>query len=240
MILIATWGASCTMGAIVGAVVDVPTAIASFVCTSLFICLLFFAAAVARQRCRGAFGRGVRRRMQVLGPHEYCRAGKRRGRHCHCAGVRCCIRRKRCPRCPLTSSWFCGCRRGLLSRSFASRRRLPCAENATAPHYRGPGLYPARCLCRAGRQRLGEPPARSTPDPGLPWFPGLRLPASWPWRLRQNRCWVLCFGHRVLYRFEPHIRKSGARLASLSNESNFSPSWSISSGTMVKLYCSKA
>lgn len=48
-----------------------------------------FAAAVARQRCRGGFGRGVRRRMQVLGPHEYCRAGKRRGRHCHCAGVRC-------------------------------------------------------------------------------------------------------------------------------------------------------
>ena len=29
------------MGAIVGAVVDVPTAIAAFVCTSLFICLLF-------------------------------------------------------------------------------------------------------------------------------------------------------------------------------------------------------
>ena len=41
VILIATWGASCTMGAIIGAVVDVPTAIAAFVCTSLFICLLF-------------------------------------------------------------------------------------------------------------------------------------------------------------------------------------------------------
>lgn len=41
VILIATWGASCTMGAIVGAVVDVSTAIAAFVCTSLFICLLF-------------------------------------------------------------------------------------------------------------------------------------------------------------------------------------------------------
>ena len=40
-ILIATWGVSCTMGAVVGAVVDVPTAIAGFVCTSLFICLLF-------------------------------------------------------------------------------------------------------------------------------------------------------------------------------------------------------
>lgn len=40
-ILIATWGVSCTMGAAVGAVVDVPTAIAGFVCTSLFICLLF-------------------------------------------------------------------------------------------------------------------------------------------------------------------------------------------------------
>lgn len=41
VILIATWGVSCTMGAIVGGVVDVPTAIAAFVCTSLFICLLF-------------------------------------------------------------------------------------------------------------------------------------------------------------------------------------------------------
>ena len=41
VILIATWGVSCTTGAIVGAVVDVPTAIAGFVCTSLFICLLF-------------------------------------------------------------------------------------------------------------------------------------------------------------------------------------------------------
>ena len=41
VILIATWGVSCTMGAVVGAVVDVPTALASFVCTSLFICLLF-------------------------------------------------------------------------------------------------------------------------------------------------------------------------------------------------------
>lgn len=41
VILIATWGVSCTMGAVVGAVIDVPTAIAGFVCTSLFICLLF-------------------------------------------------------------------------------------------------------------------------------------------------------------------------------------------------------
>ena len=41
VILIATWGVSCTTGAVVGAVVDVPTALASFVCTSLFICLLF-------------------------------------------------------------------------------------------------------------------------------------------------------------------------------------------------------
>lgn len=40
-ILIATWGVACTTGAIVGAVGDVPTAIAGFVCTSLFICLLF-------------------------------------------------------------------------------------------------------------------------------------------------------------------------------------------------------
>ena len=41
VILIATWGVSCTTGGIVGTVVDVPTAIAAFVCTSLFICLLF-------------------------------------------------------------------------------------------------------------------------------------------------------------------------------------------------------
>ena len=40
-ILIATWGVSCTLGAVAGAVVDVPTALAGFVCTSLFICLLF-------------------------------------------------------------------------------------------------------------------------------------------------------------------------------------------------------
>lgn len=40
VVLIATWGVSCTMGAVVGAVIDVPTAIAGFVCTSLFICLL--------------------------------------------------------------------------------------------------------------------------------------------------------------------------------------------------------
>ena len=35
VIPIATWGVSCTTGAIVGAVVDVPTAIAGFVCTSV-------------------------------------------------------------------------------------------------------------------------------------------------------------------------------------------------------------
>ena len=40
---------------------------------------------------------------------------------------------------------------------FASRRRSPCAGGPCRPHYRGPGLYPARCLCRAGRQRLGKP-----------------------------------------------------------------------------------
>ncbi len=40
-ILIATWGVACTSGAVLGSVVDVPTAIAGFVCTSLFICLLF-------------------------------------------------------------------------------------------------------------------------------------------------------------------------------------------------------
>lgn len=41
VILIATWGVSCTAGAVVGAAIDVPSAIAGFVCTSLFICLLF-------------------------------------------------------------------------------------------------------------------------------------------------------------------------------------------------------
>lgn len=40
-ILIATWGVSCTAGAVAGAAIDVPAAIAGFVCTSLFICLLF-------------------------------------------------------------------------------------------------------------------------------------------------------------------------------------------------------
>ena len=70
-ILIATWGVSCLH-------------------LALYLSALF-AAAVARQRCRGGFGCGIRLRMQVLGPHEYCRAGKCRGRHCHCAGVRCCI-----------------------------------------------------------------------------------------------------------------------------------------------------
>ena len=40
-ILIATWGVSCTAGAVAGAAIDVPTVIAGFVCTSLFICLLF-------------------------------------------------------------------------------------------------------------------------------------------------------------------------------------------------------
>lgn len=52
VILIATWGVSCTMGAIVGAVVDVPTAIAAFVCTSLFICLLFSQRLSRRFRAR--------------------------------------------------------------------------------------------------------------------------------------------------------------------------------------------
>lgn len=40
-VLIAMWGVACTAGAVAGAAVDVPTAIAGFVCTSLFICLLF-------------------------------------------------------------------------------------------------------------------------------------------------------------------------------------------------------
>ena len=40
-ILILTWGISCTAGAVLGSVIDIPSAIAGFVCTSLFICLLF-------------------------------------------------------------------------------------------------------------------------------------------------------------------------------------------------------
>ena len=47
-ILIATWGVSCTMGAVVGAVVDDPTAIAGFVCTSLLSACSF------RSDCRAA------------------------------------------------------------------------------------------------------------------------------------------------------------------------------------------
>ena len=91
VILIATWGVSCTTGAIVGARRRCSHRHCSL-CLHLTLYLpALFAAAVARQRCRGGFGRGVRRRMQVLGPHEYCRADKRRGRHCHCVGVRCCI-----------------------------------------------------------------------------------------------------------------------------------------------------
>lgn len=49
---------------------------------------------------------------------------------------------------------------------------------------------------------------------------------------------VLRLGHRALYRFEPRIR--AGRVIIPANESNFSPRRSASSGTMVKLYCSKA
>ncbi len=133
VILIATWGVSCTTGAIVGAVVDVPTAIAGFVCTSLFICLLFFAATVARQ-CRSCqFGCGVRRHMQVLGVDEYRRAGKRTRRRGHGARVRCSRRRKGCSRCPLMSFWSCGCRLGRPSRFSALPRRLRCAGEPCRP-----------------------------------------------------------------------------------------------------------
>ena len=60
-----------------------------------------------------------------------------------------------------------GCYRVLSHRAGV---RLARAD-PVAPHYRGPRLYPARCLCRAGRQRLGEPGAF---DAGL-W------PALVPW-----------------------------------------------------------
>lgn len=132
-ILIATWGVSCTMGAVVGAVVDVPTAIAGF-CLHIALYLpALFAATVARQ-CRSCrFGCGVCRHMQVLGVDEYRRAGKRARRRCRGACVRCPRRGKGRSRCPLMTFWFCGCRRGLLSRSFASRRRSPCAGERCRP-----------------------------------------------------------------------------------------------------------
>ena len=41
IVLIFTWAVSCAVGAAVGAVLTFPTAIAGFVCTSLFISLLF-------------------------------------------------------------------------------------------------------------------------------------------------------------------------------------------------------
>lgn len=91
VILIATWGVSCTTGRHRRRRCRCSHRHCGL-CLHLTLYLpALFAAAVARQRCRGGFGRGVRRRMQVFGPHEYCRAGKRRGRHCHCVGVRCCI-----------------------------------------------------------------------------------------------------------------------------------------------------
>lgn len=40
VMLLLTWAASCAAGAALGSVVDIPTAIAGFACTSLFICLL--------------------------------------------------------------------------------------------------------------------------------------------------------------------------------------------------------
>ena len=134
VILIATWGVSCTMGAIVGAVVDVPTAIAGFVCTSLFICLLFSQRLSRGNVVAAVSGCGVRRRMQVLGPRRIlpCRQASLAG-IAIALGVRCSRRRKGRPRCPLTSFWSCGCRRGLLSRSFASRRRSPCAGGPCRP-----------------------------------------------------------------------------------------------------------
>lgn len=41
VVLVLTWAVSCAVGAAVGAVLDIPVAIAGFVCTSLFISLLF-------------------------------------------------------------------------------------------------------------------------------------------------------------------------------------------------------
>ncbi len=127
-ILIATWGVSCTTGAIVGAVVDVPTAIAGFVCTSLFICLLF-----SQRLSRGNVVAAVRRHMQVLGVDEYCRAGKCARRRCRGARVRCPRRRKGRSRCPSMSFWSCGCRRGRPSHFSVLPRRLPCAGERCRP-----------------------------------------------------------------------------------------------------------
>lgn len=156
VILIATWGVSCTMGAIVGAVVDVPTAIAAFVCTSLFICLLF-----SQRLSRGNVVAAVSGAVSVA----------------------------------------VGCYRVLSHRAGV---RLARAD-PVAPHYRGPGLYPARCLCRAGRQRLGEP--RRVRRGTLACLGSLDCGHRRRGGGNQDKVdvVVLRFGHRVLYRFEPRI-----------------------------------
>lgn len=133
VILIATWGVSCTMGAIVGAVVDVPTAIAAFVCTSLFICLLF-----SQRLSRGNVVAAVSGAVSVavckfLGWTNIAVPGKRARRRCRGACVRCSRRRKGCSRCPLMSFWSCGCRRGRPSHFSALPQCLPCAGERCRP-----------------------------------------------------------------------------------------------------------
>lgn len=40
-VLLITWAISCAVGCMLGVAVDIPTAVAGFACTSLFLCLLF-------------------------------------------------------------------------------------------------------------------------------------------------------------------------------------------------------
>lgn len=133
VILIATWGVSCTTGAIVGAVVDVPTAIAGFVCTSLFICLLFsqrlsrgnivaaVLAAVSVAICKLLGWTNIAVPVSVLVGVVAALAcdalAEGRGRL----------------RCPLMSFWSCGCRHGRLSHFSALPRRLLCAGERCRP-----------------------------------------------------------------------------------------------------------
>lgn len=76
---------------------------------------------------------------------------------------------------------------------------------AVAPHYRGPGLYPARCLCRAGRQRLGEP--RRVRRGTLACLGSLDCGRRRRGRGGQDKidAVVLRLGHRTLYCLEPYI-----------------------------------
>ena len=171
VILIATWGVSCTTGAIVGAVVDVPTAIAAFVCTSLFICLLF-----SQRLSRGNVVAAVSGAVSVA--------------VCKFLGL---------TNIAVPASVVVGIAIALACDAVFDGR------GARDARYRGPGLYPARCLCRAGRQRLGEP--RRVRRGTLACLGPLDCGRRRRGRGGQDKidAVVLRLGHRTLYRLEPYI-----------------------------------